>query len=140
MNLYNLKNLLREDIFAYRIRTSSLQEGKEILVEAIKDLENGKVSEIAKDLLYDKYRILLTPYNTKYLLPTLKNDLFIVDTNLSILNNILTSTIKAYQALQFHKSVSPNLMIFIKNRLLKEKLSDIDIIKTMEFIKIHNSK
>ena len=31
-------------------------------------------------------------------------------------------------------------MIFIKNRLLKEKLSDIDIIKTMEFIKIHNSK
>lgn len=89
MNLYNLKNLLREDIFAYRIRTSSLQEGKEILVEAIKDLENGKVSEIAKDLLYDKYRILLTPYNTKDLLPTLKNDLFIVDTNLSILNNIL---------------------------------------------------
>lgn len=140
MNLYNLKNLLREDIFAYRIRTSSLQEGKEILVEAIKDLENGKVSEIAKDLLYDKYRILLTPYNTKDLLPTLKNDLFIVDTNLSILNNILTSTIKAYQALQFHKSISPNLMIFIKNRLLKEKLSDIDIIKTMEFIKIHNSK
>ena len=57
MNLYNLKNLLREDIFAYRIRTSSLQEEKEILVEAIKDLENGKVSEIAKDLLYDKYRI-----------------------------------------------------------------------------------
>ena len=95
MNLYNLKNLLREDIFAYRIRTSSLQEEKEILVEAIKDLENGKVSEIAKDLLYDKYRILLTPYNTKDLLPTLKNDLFIVDTNLSILNNILTSTIKA---------------------------------------------
>ena len=140
MNLYNLKNLLREDIFDYRVRTSSLQEGKEILVEAIKDLENGKVSEIAKDLLYDKYRILLTPYNTKALLPTLKNDLFIVDTNLSILNNILTSTIKAYQALQFHKSVSPNLMIFIKNRLLKEKLSDIDIIKTMEFIKIHNSK
>ena len=89
MNLYNLKNLLREDIFAYRIRTSSLQEEKEILVEAIKDLENGKVSEIAKDLLYDKYRILLTPYNTKDLLPTLKNDLFIVDTNLSILNNIL---------------------------------------------------
>ena len=95
MNLYNLKNFLREDIFAYRIRTSSLQEEKEILVEAIKDLENGKVSEIAKDLLYDKYRILLTPYNTKDLLPTLKNDLFIVDTNLSILNNILTSTIKA---------------------------------------------
>ena len=95
MNLYNLKNFLREDIFAYRIRTSSLQEEKEILVEAIKDLENGKVSEIAKDLLYDKYRILLTPYNTKDLLQTLKNDLFIVDTNLSILNNILTSTIKA---------------------------------------------
>ena len=78
MNLYNLKNFLREDIFAYRIRTSSLQEEKEILVEAIKDLENGKVSEIAKDLLYDKYRILLTPYNTKDLLPTLKNDLFMM--------------------------------------------------------------
>ena len=95
MNIYNLKNLLRKDIFDYRFRVSSLQEEKEVLVEAIKDLETGKVSGNAKDLLYDKYRILLTPYNTKDLLPTLKNDLFIVDTNLSILNNILTSTIKA---------------------------------------------
>ena len=140
MNIYNLKNLLRKDIFDYRFRVSSLQEEKEVLVEAIKDLETGKVSGNAKDLLYDKYRILLTPYNMKDLLPTLKNDLFIVDTNLSILNNILTSTVNAYQALHYHKVVSPNLMTFIKNRLLKEKLSDIDIIKTMELIKIHNTK
>lgn len=140
MNIYNLKELLRKDIFDYRFRISSLQEEREILEESLKDLEKGKISPKAKDIVYDKYRLSLNPYNFKDFLSTLKNDLFIVDTNLTILNNILTSTINAYQALHYHKILSPNLMTFVKNRLLKEKLNDLDIIKTMEFIKIHNAK
>lgn len=140
MNIYNLKKLLRQDIFDYRFRISSLIEEKSDLKEAIEDLEKNHITEKAKKLLYEKYRLLLNQYNIKEFLPTIKNDLFIVDTNLSIINNTLNTTINVYNALQFHQIVSPNLMDFIKNRLLKEKVNDVDIIKTMEFIKIHNSK
>ena len=140
MNIYNLKKLLRQDIFDYRFRISSLIEEKSDLKEAIEDLEKNHITEKAKKLLYEKYRLLLNQYNIEEFLPTIKNDLFIVDTNLSIINNTLNTTINVYNALQFHQIVSPNLMDFIKNRLLKEKVNDVDIIKTMEFIKIHNSK
>ena len=39
MNIYNLKKLLRQDIFDYRFRISSLIEEKSDLKEAIEDLE-----------------------------------------------------------------------------------------------------
>ena len=140
MNIYNLKGSLRKDIFDYRFHIASLLAEKTSLEEEINDLENGKVSPDAKKRLYEKYRLHLNEYNIKNLLPTLKNDLFITNTNLNIFKNILDSTVNAYNALHYYQVLSPNLMGFIKNRLIKEKLSDVDLIKTMEFIKIHNTK
>ena len=140
MKIFELKKILKNDIYIYRNRIEALKEQIENLEKGIFDVENGKASSQAQKILYQKYRLRLTEYNLKEYLPTLKSDLFMMNTQLDVIINVLDSTIKAYQALHYHQIVSPNLMGFIKNRLLKENLDDVEIITTMEYIKIHNTK
>lgn len=139
MKIHDLKMLLKEDIYNYRNQIELLKEEKSIIEKILIDLENGRISKSAQKLLYDKYQLSLNSNNLKEVLLIVKNNEFIIDTNLTILTNVLKSTLNVYLALQYHQIISPNLMSFIKNRLLKEKIDDTDIIKTMEFIKIHNT-
>lgn len=140
MLLKDLEKLLKKDIANLSFKTSCLEESVWSYKKAIERLEKGDITKNAKRLLYDRHRLVITPYNIKEMLEVLKNDLFIAETNLNMIKSNLELSKTIYNALVYHQIISPSLMNFLKNRLLEENIDDISLIKTMEYIKIHNTQ
>lgn len=140
MLLKDLEKLLKIDIANLSFKSFGLEERVWSYKKAIESLEKKDITKNATRLLYDHHRLIITPYNIKEMIDVLKNDLFILETELNIIKKNLELSKTIYNALVYRQIISPSLMNFLKNRLLKENIDDITLIKTMEYIKIHNTQ
>ena len=140
MNISHLKKILYDRITNANSKLNSLDISINFYKEIILDLENGKLNVRGKNFLEDKYQFYLTKENLMRGINVLNNDLFILEEQKRIEKAKLKNLTLALSSLKYKQILSPSLMDYIKDILLEEKLSEVEIINIFEKIKIHNSK
>ena len=137
MHLIDVQNLFCNDISYYKKEISYLNKQIELYKRALSDLENKKVSQIVKDLIYDKYHIS-NNRNIDILYGILRNDLFTLEKRLELINKKYSMSLSIYNAIKYRQTITPDMIIAIKEKLIEEKVKDVDLIKIMELIKVRN--
>ena len=137
MHLIDVQNLFCNDISYYKKEISYLNKQIELYKRALSDLENKKVSQIVKDLIYDKYHIS-NNRNIDILYGILKNDLFTLEKRLELINKKYSMSLSIYNAIKYRQTITPDMIAAIKEKLIEEKVKDADLIKIMELIKVRN--
>lgn len=116
-----------------------LQEQVKFYEEAISDLENGKISSVAKNIVYTKYRLEVNKKNISQILSTLKTDIFVIKERIKLVDKRYKECRTVYECLEYRQVLYPYLIDFIKDELMKEKYDSVELIKIMEKIKIFNA-
>lgn len=137
MHLIDVQNLFCNDISYYKKEISYLNKQIELYKRALSDLENKKVSQIVKDLIYEKYHISNNK-NIDVLHGILKNDLFTLEKRLELINKKYSMSLSIYNAIKYRQIITPDMINAIKEKLIEEKVKDADLIKIMELIKVRN--
>lgn len=137
MHLIDVQNLFCNDISYYKIEISYLNKQIELYKRALSDLENKKVSQIVKDLIYEKYHIS-NNRNIDVLHGILKNDLFTLEKRLELINKKYSMSLSIYNAIKYRQIITPDMINAIKEKLIEEKVKDADLIKIMELINVRN--
>lgn len=137
MHLIDVQNLFYNDISYYKKEISYLNKQIELYKRALSDLENKKVSQIVKDLIYEKYHISNNK-NIDVLHGILKNDLFTLEKRLELINKKYSMSLSIYNAIKYRQEITPDMINVIKEKLSEEKVKDADLIKIMELIKVRN--
>ena len=137
MHLIDVQNLFCNDISYYKKEISYLNKQIELYKRALSDLENKKVSQIVKDLIYEKYHIS-NNRNIDILYGILKNDLFTLEKRLELINKKYSMSLSIYNAIKYRQEITPDMINVIKEKLSEEKVKDADLIKIMELIKVRN--
>ena len=137
MHLIDVQNLFCNDISYYKREISYLTYQISLYKKALVDLENKKVFQIVKDLIYEKYHISNNK-NIDVLHGILKNDLFTLEKRLELINKKYSMSLSIYNAIKYRQEITPNMINVIKEKLSEEKVKDADLIKIMELIKVRN--
>ena len=137
MHLIDVQNLFCNDISYYKKEISYLNKQIELYKKALSDLENKKVSQIVKDLIYEKYHIS-NNRNIDILYGILKNDLFTLEKRLELINKKYSMSLSIYNAIKYRQIIIPDMINAIKEKLIEEKVKDADLIKIMELINVRN--
>ena len=137
MHLIDVQNLFYNDISYYKKEISYLNKQIELYKRALSDLENKKVSQIVKDLIYEKYHIS-NNRNIDVLHGILKNDLFTLEKRLELINKKYSMSLSIYNAIKYRQIITPDMINAIKEKLIEEKVKDADLIKIMELINVRN--
>lgn len=137
MHLIDVQNLFCNDISYYKKEISYLNKQIELYKRALSDLENKKVSQIVKDLIYEKYHIS-NNRNIDVLHGILKNDLFTLEKRLELINKKYSMSLSIYNAIKYRQVITPDMINAIKEKLIEEKVKDADLIKIMELINVRN--
>lgn len=137
MHLIDVQNLFCNDISYYKKEISYLNKQIELYKRALSDLENKKVSQIVKDLIYEKYHIS-NNRNIDVLHGILKNDLFTLEKRLELINKKYSMSLSIYNAIKYRQIITPDMINAIKEKLIEEKVKDADLIKIMELINVRN--
>lgn len=137
MHLIDVQNLFCNDISYYKKEISYLNKQIELYKRALSDLENKKVSQIVKDLIYEKYHIS-NNRNIDVLHGILKNDLFTLEKRLELINKKYSMSLSIYNAIKYRQTITPDMIAAIKEKLIEEKVKDVDLIKIMELINVRN--
>lgn len=137
MHLIDVQNLFYNDISYYKKEISYLNKQIELYKRALSDLENKKVSQIVKDLIYEKYHISNNK-NIDVLHGILKNDLFTLEKRLELINKKYSMSLSIYNAIKYRQIIIPDMINAIKEKLIEEKVKDADLIKIMELINVRN--
>ena len=137
MHLIDVQNLFYNDNLYYKSEINYLNKQIELYKRALNDLENKKVSQIVKDLIYDKYHIS-NNRNIDILYGILKNDLFTLEKRLELINKKYSMSLSIYNAIKYRQTITPDMIAAIKEKLIEEKVKDADLIKIMELIKVRN--
>lgn len=137
MHLIDVQNLFCNDISYYKKEISYLNKQIELYKRALSDLENKKVSQIVKDLIYEKYHISNNK-NIDVLHGILKNDLFTLEKRLELINKKYSMSLSIYNAIKYRQIIIPDMINAIKEKLIEEKVKDADLIKIMELINVRN--
>lgn len=137
MHLIDVQNLFYNDISYYKREISYLTYQISLYKKALVDLENKKVSQIVKDLIYEKYHISNNK-NIDVLHGILKNDLFTLEKRLELINKKYSMSLSIYNTIKYRQEITPNMINVIKEKLSEEKVKDADLIKIMELIKVRN--
>ena len=137
MHLIDVQNLFYNDISYYKKEISYLNKQIELYKRALSDLENKKVSQIVKDLIYEKYHIS-NNRNIDILYGILKNDLFTLEKRLELINKKYSMSLSIYNAIKYRQTITPDMIAAIKEKLIEEKVKDVDLIKIMELINVRN--
>ena len=137
MHLIDVQNLFCNDISYYKKEISYLNKQIELYKRALSDLENKKVSQIVKDLIYEKYHIS-NNRNIDILYGILKNDLFTLEKRLELINKKYSMSLSIYNAIKYRQIIIPDMINAIKEKLIEEKVKDADLIKIMELINVRN--
>lgn len=137
MHLIDVQNLFCNDISYYKKEISYLNKQIELYKIALSDLENKKVSQIVKDLIYEKYHIS-NNRNIDVLHGILKNDLFTLEKRLELINKKYSMSLSIYNAIKYRQIITPDMINAIKEKLIEEKVKDADLIKIMELINVRN--
>lgn len=137
MHLIDVQNLFCNDISYYKREISYLTYQISLYKKALVDLENKKVSQIVKDLIYEKYHISNNK-NIDVLHGILKNDLFTLEKRLELINKKYSMSLSIYNAIKYRQEITPDMINVIKEKLSEEKVKDADLIKIMELIKVRN--
>ena len=137
MHLIDVQNLFYNDNLYYKSEINYLNKQIELYKRALSDLENKKVSQIVKDLIYEKYHIS-NNRNIDILYGILKNDLFTLEKRLELINKKYSMSLSIYNAIKYRQTITPDMIIAIKEKLIEEKVKDVDLIKIMELIKVRN--
>ena len=137
MHLIDVQNLFYNDNLYYKSEINYLNKQIELYKRALSDLENKKVSQIVKDLIYEKYHIS-NNRNIDILYGILKNDLFTLEKRLELINKKYSMSLSIYNAIKYRQTITPDMIIAIKEKLIEEKVKDVDLIKIMELINVRN--
>lgn len=137
MHLIDVQNLFYNDNLYYKSEINYLNKQIELYKRALSDLENKKVSQIVKDLIYEKYHIS-NNRNIDILYGILKNDLFTLEKRLELINKKYSMSLSIYNAIKYRQTITPDMIAAIKEKLIEEKVKDADLIKIMELIKVRN--
>ena len=137
MHLIDVQNLFYNDNLYYKSEINYLNKQIELYKRALSDLENKKVSQIVKDLIYEKYHIS-NNRNIDVLHGILKNDLFTLEKRLELINKKYSMSLSIYNAIKYRQIITPDMINAIKEKLIEEKVKDADLIKIMELINVRN--
>ena len=137
MHLIDVQNLFYNDNLYYKSEINYLNKQIELYKRALSDLENKKVSQIVKDLIYEKYHIS-NNRNIDILYGILKNDLFTLEKRLELINKKYSMSLSIYNAIKYRQTITPDMIAAIKEKLIEEKVKDVDLIKIMELINVRN--
>ena len=137
MHLIDVQNLFCNDNLYYKSEINYLNKQIELYKRALNDLENKKVSQIVKNLIYDKYHIS-NNRNIDILYGILKNDLFTLEKRLELINKKYSMSLSIYNAIKYRQTITPDMIAAIKENLIEEKVKVADLIKIMELIKVRN--
>ena len=137
MHLIDVQNLFYNDNLYYKSEINYLNKQIELYKRALSDLENKKVSQIVKDLIYEKYHISNNK-NIDVLHGILKNDLFTLEKRLELINKKYSMSLSIYNAIKYRQIITPDMINAIKEKLIEEKVKDADLIKIMELINVRN--
>lgn len=137
MHLIDVQNLFYNDNLYYKSEINYLNKQIELYKRALSDLENKKVSQIVKDLIYEKYHIS-NNRNIDILYGILKNDLFTLEKRLELINKKYSMSLSIYNAIKYRQIIIPDMINAIKEKLIEEKVKDVDLIKIMELINVRN--
>ena len=137
MHLIDVQNLFYNDNLYYKSEINYLNKQIELYKRALSDLENKKVSQIVKDLIYEKYHIS-NNRNIDVLHGILKNDLFTLEKRLELINKKYSMSLSIYNAIKYRQTITPDMIAAIKEKLIEEKVKDVDLIKIMELINVRN--
>ena len=137
MHLIDVQNLFCNDNVYYKSEINYLNKQIELYKRALNDLENKKVSQIVKDLIYEKYHISNNK-NIDVLHGILKNDLFTLEKRLELINKKYSMSLSIYNAIKYRQIITPDMINAIKEKLIEEKVKDADLIKIMELINVRN--
>lgn len=137
MHLIDVQNLFYNDNLYYKSEINYLNKQIELYKRALSDLENKKVSQIVKDLIYEKYHISNNK-NIDVLHGILKNDLFTLEKRLELINKKYSMSLSIYNAIKYRQTITPDMIAAIKEKLIEEKVKDVDLIKIMELINVRN--
>ena len=138
MHLIDVQNLFYNDNLYYKSEINYLNKQIELYKRALSDLENKKVSQIVKDLIYEKYHIS-NNRNIDILYGILKNDLFTLEKRLELINKKYSMSLSIYNAIKYRQTITPDMIAAIKEKLIEEKVKDVDLIKIMELINVRNA-
>ncbi len=139
MNLKEVNNLFHDKATKYHYEVDSLKKEIDYYEKVMQDLENKHLSLVAQKLLYEKYRLKLTKYNLEIMLKTIKTDLFVLKEKLKIAEEKYKLSCITIHALGYKQITLPYLLKFINDELRKSNVSELDLIKINEKIKIHNA-
>lgn len=139
MNLKEVSDLFREKAGKYNQEITNNEKEIKFYEKVIKDLENKHLSLPAQKLLYEKYRLKLTKDNLEVMLNTIKTDLFVLKEKLKITQEKYKLCCFAVHALGYKQVALPFLIDFMNAELRKSKVSEVELIKINEKIKIHNA-
>lgn len=139
MNLKEVSELFKEKANTYNKEISIQENEIKFYEKVIRDLENNHLSLPAQKLLYEKYRLKLTKDNLEIMLGTIKTDLFVLKEKLKIAKEKYKLSCFAIHALGYKQIALPFLIKFINEELKKSNVSEIELIKINEKIKIHNA-
>ena len=137
MHLIDVQNLFYNDNLYYKSEINYLNKQIELYKRALSDLEKKKVSQIVKDLIYEKYHIS-NNRNIDILYGILKNDLFTLEKRLELINKKYSMSLSIYNAIKYRQIITPDMINAIKEKLIEEKVTDADLIKIMELINVRN--
>lgn len=137
MHLIDVQNYFYQDIIYYKREINYLNKQITLYEKALQDLENKSVSDLVKDLIYEKYHINNNK-NIGILYGIIKNDLFTLQKRLELIYKKYSVAIKVFNALKYRQEIGKELINAIKDRLIQERVSDVDLIKVMELIKVRN--
>lgn len=139
MNLKEVSDLFREKATKYQYDINSLEKEISFYERLVNDLENKHLSLATQKLLYEKYRLKLTKDNAQIMLETLKTDLFVIKEKSKIVKEKHKLSCFAVHALSYKQIALPFLIKFINDELRKSNVSEFELIKINEKIKIHNA-
>ena len=125
MHLIDVQNLFYNDNLYYKSEINYLNKQIELYKRALSDLENKKVSQIVKDLIYEKYHIS-NNRNIDVLHGILKNDLFTLEKRLELINKKYSMSLSIYNAIKYRQTITPDMIAAIKEKLIEEKVKDVD--------------
>ena len=137
MHLIDVQNIFYNDNLDYKSEINYLNRQIGLYKRALSDLENKKVSQIVKDLIYEKYHIS-NNRNIDILYGILKNDLFTLEKRLELINKKYSMSLSIYNAIKYRQIIAPDMINAIKEKLIEEKVKDADLIKIMELINVRN--
>ena len=113
MHLIDVENLFYNDNLYYKSEINYLNKQIELYKRALSDLENKKVSQIVKDLIYEKYHIS-NNRNIDILYGILENHLFTLESRLDLINKKYSMSLSIYNAIKYRQTITQDMDAAIK--------------------------